>query len=175
MAIVYNADPEYWERLDGRDFPKVSPKFTHAIVQTTLVVMLKRMIVPGFLVVTEARFRIGAVDGTDSWLLPDVAVSSVERRRALMTYREREEPPFSPEIVIEIRSPRERAWLREEKQRRYLATGALLVLDVDPTNRTIGAYTQHGRAHFTREQQYRDASFPWLHFDVADVFADLEE
>ena len=33
MAVEYRTDLEYFERLDGVDYPKVSPRTTHARVQ----------------------------------------------------------------------------------------------------------------------------------------------
>jgi hypothetical protein len=37
MTVIYYTDPEYFERLDGVDYTKVSAKREHAVVQGTLV------------------------------------------------------------------------------------------------------------------------------------------
>lgn len=170
MDAGYYTDPEYFERLDGVDYPKVSPRRTHSKVQKAFMRILDAA--PSDESGAEWKFRIGRAEGTDSAFLPDVAYVEKERIRALSP-REREEPPFAPDIAIEIRSPGGRRGLREEKIRRYLRTGAKLVLDVDPARREIHAYEGSTCRTFSSGERFECASFPWLAYEVADVFAEL--
>jgi Uma2 family endonuclease len=175
MQPAYYADPEYFERLDGRSYPKVSPKSTHALVQLAFGSLLRELARGYGKVLTELRCRVGAADGSDSYLLPDVAVIIVERWRSLATDCDREEPPFAPDIAVEIRSPGESARLRERKIARYLATGAVVVFGVDPPTRTLRAHTATGAQTHAISARYADAHFPWLQFRVAELFVDLDD
>lgn len=175
MAITYRTDPEYFERLDGVDYPKVSPKRTHSVVQGTLIGVF-RQLAPGGSgeIGPEWKFWIGKADGTDSAFLPDVAYIAKDRIRALPA-RQREEPPLAPDIAVEIRSPSERMNLREIKVMRYLATGAKLVLDVDPERREIHAHDASGSKTLRSGDRCTSTAFPWLAFDVDEAFADLDD
>lgn len=173
MAIEYRTDPEYWERLDGVDYPKVSPKTTHALVQGAFAALLRELVVGRGLCGTEWRFRIGSADGTDSWLVPDIAYVRMERM-SLLPPAKREEPPFAPDIAIEVRSPSHRSQLAERKIARYLNAGSLLVLDVDPEMRAIYAHDALGMRPFASGMLFEHRALPWLRFDVAAIFRDLD-
>jgi Uma2 family endonuclease len=175
MATVYYTDPEYIERLDGQDYPKVSPKAAHSLVQAALISLLRSLAAERGKVLPEMRCRVGAVDGTNSHLVPDIAVITAERWRSLRTPPDREEPPFAPDIAIEIRSPGQSAKLRARKIARYLATGSFVVLDVDPSARVIEAHSAEAVSRFSDAQRFGDPHFTWLQFDVADVFRDLDD
>ncbi|HVS45732.1 MAG TPA: Uma2 family endonuclease [Verrucomicrobiae bacterium] len=106
--------------------------------------------------------------------VPDVAFVSREQRDSL-SREERQEPPFAPLIVVEVRSPSDRIVLRAAKIERYLATGSVLVLDVDPEKRTIAAHSADGVSNFSESQLFRRRVAPWLVFAVKYVFADLDD
>lgn len=173
MAVQYYTDPEYVERLDGVDYPKVSPKATHAFVQGFFVTTFRIAGAEAGKCLPELRCRIGAVDGTKTHLIPDVAFITNERWNALLP-AEREEPAFAPDIVVEIRSPGGNGRLRRAKVARYLATGATLVLDVDPVARCIHVQDARHARTLRAGETFRDARFPWLTFDAGAVFADLD-
>lgn len=171
MPVTQYTDPEYFERLDGAEYPKVSSQRTHSLVQAAFLRILSRL-APDKEIGPEWKFRIGKADGTDAALLPDVAYVEKRRIQALGP-DEREEPPFAPDVAIEIRSPGERRWLREEKIRRYLRTGARLVVDVDPKRRAIYAHTHDATRTFRMGDRFESGAFAWLAFDVREVFAEL--
>jgi len=175
MAVMYRTDPDYFERLDGREYPKVSPLARHGIVQATISHMLRSLVGSSGRVMNEVRFRIGAVDGTDSWLLPDVAVvmKGMDRIRPLRLRNG--EPLFAPDIAVEVRSPGQRKSLRERKIVRYLVTGTLLVLDADPATHTIIAHSERGIRAYAEGDVIRDPQFPWLALDVTEAFNDLKD
>lgn len=175
MPVAYYADPEYFERLDGRSYPKVSPKSTHALVQVAFASLLRTLARGHGKVLTELRCRVGSADGSDSYLLPDVAVIATERWRSLGSDRDREEPPFAPDIVVEIRSPGESARLRERKIARYLATGSRVVFDVNPSLRVLHVHAADGTRTLSSDERYADANLGWLQFDVVEIFIDLDD
>lgn len=92
-------------------------------------------------------------------------------RRALT----REEPPFSPDIAVEVWSPTNDRHYLDQKIARYLATGAVLVLDVDPYARTIVAHDSSAVRTYIIGETFAHPAVPWLRFDVAEAFADLDD
>lgn len=173
MAVAYRTDPEYFERLDGIEYPKMSPRTAHAWVQGAFLYLLRGQGRGFGKVGGEWKFRVGHIDGTDSWLLPDVAWVCNERMAPLRG-EDREEPPFAPDIAVEVRSPSERRGLRERKIARYLATGSTLVLDVDPQKRTVRAVDAAGERTLTEADRLVHPAFPWLAIDVREVFEELD-
>lgn len=173
MAIEYRTDPEYFEYLDGRVYPKVSPRRRHALVQGTLGRLLHQAAGERGYSGAEWKFRLGAVDGTETAFLPDLAFISDERLRALPV-DDREEPPVAPDIAIEIRSASHRAPLLEKKIARYLACGCALVLDVDPEERIIHAHAPYGVRSYAQGERFEHPAAPWLVFEVREAFAELD-
>jgi len=171
-TILY--DPPEIEYLDGHPHPKVSPKTAHSFVQAALGRIIEDCAgdrgAPG----TEWRFDPGAIDTTVTEFVPDVAYVSWERFRALSPDR-REKLPFSPEIAVEVRSPTDDLKYLTEKIARYLNTGSLLVLDVDPATRTIVAHSAQGVREYASDAYFEHKAIPWLRFPVAAAFAKLDE
>ncbi|MHB8590820.1 MAG: Uma2 family endonuclease, partial [Vulcanimicrobiaceae bacterium] len=87
---------------------------------------------------------------------------------------EADEPPFAPDIAAEVRSPSQRLDLLARKIARYLATGATIVLDVDPMKRTIVAHTVRETRTYDADARFAHPALPWLDFEVAELFADIE-
>ena len=162
------------EYLDGQPYPKVSPKLSHSLVQGALCRILHRCAGKRGRVGPELDVYPGPQETGTTKFVPDVAYVSIERLRALSS-AEREEPPFSPDIAVEVWSPTNDRQYLNLKIRRYLATGALLVLDVDPQARTIVAYDASGVRTYQTGARFEQPAMPWLQFDVAEVFADLDD
>lgn len=173
MAIEYRTEPEYFEYLDGKVYPKVSPRRTHAVVQGTMIAMLHGLTRERGILAPEWDFRLGAVDGTKTKFIPDIAFIYRDRLEALQR-RDREEPPLAPDVAIEIRSPSNRQKYIAAKTERYLACGTTLVLDVDPTRRTVTANSASGICRYETGERFSHPAVPWLEFDVGDAFADLD-
>jgi Uma2 family endonuclease len=172
MSTSYQ--PKYFETLDGVRYAKVSPRQTHAIVQLSVATTFRRLAAGTGKVGIEWEFRVGDIDGTNSILQPDVSFASHDRLRALPK-SEREIPPFSPDIAVEVRSPSSRPGLRDRKTARYLATGAVLVLDVDPAKRAIVAHGLDGVRSYGNGERFEHPAAPWLVFEVSEAFADLDD
>ncbi len=162
------------EFLDGRPYPKVSPKFTHALVQAAMCRILYRCAGKRGRVGTELDVWPSGYRGAETKFVPDVAYVSIERLRAL-SREEREEPPFSPDIVVEVWSPSNQREYLDRKIARYLGTGSLLVLDVNPQTRTIDAHDAHSVRRYKTGDVFMHPVAGWLRFDVAEAFSDLDD
>lgn len=131
----------------------------------------------GYLIFKRAQFvelRVdpGRANPKRTEFVPDVAFIGTRRLRALHGAH-REKPPFSPEIAVEVRSPSDDLRYLARKIERYLATGSVLVLDVDPAKRTIAAHSALGVRIFTEGQRFSHPAVPWLRFNVRRIFAPL--
>lgn len=73
------------------------------------------------------------------------------------------------------RSPSDNLSYLKRKIERYLATGAVLVLDVDPATRTIRAHSSGGVAEYGPSNPFEHPAAPWLRFGVDAIFSDLDE
>ncbi|MBV8432795.1 MAG: Uma2 family endonuclease [Candidatus Eremiobacteraeota bacterium] len=173
MAIEYRTEPEFWEYLDGKVYPKVSPKRTHFLVQGTLLAIVHRLGRELGIVGPECDYHLGAVDGTRTKFIPDIAFLSADRYRAIPSEC-REDLPVAPDLAIEVRSPSNRKGYVAKKIARYLACGTSLVLDVDPKSRAIVAHSRDGSRTYATGERFEHSAMPWLVFDVAEAFEDLD-
>jgi Uma2 family endonuclease len=172
MASILSDKPEI-ELLDGRAYPKVSPKAKHSGVQGALWRVIQDLAGDRGFAGTEWRFKIGRADDTNTTFVPDVSYVSVERLRSV-SEKERDEPPFAPDIAVEVRSPSDNLTFLRRKVERYLQTGSLLVLVADPDKRTIVAHDAGGPRNYAVGDQFEHPAVPWLIFDVAVIFAKLD-
>ena len=164
----------YVEYLDGNAYPKaVSPKARHSIVQGAAFTILRRCSAGIGIAGTEWDFRLGIADGAQTILVPDAAVVMLERLR-LLPESDREQPPFAPDVAVEVRSPSYRTAFAAEKIARYLRTGAALVLDIDPVERAVFAHSAGGVHAFIEGERFMHEAAPWLVFTVAELFGDLD-
>jgi Uma2 family endonuclease len=165
-------EPEI-EIIDGRGFPKVSPKRTHAVLQGSIVGMFRDWAGRQGTVGTEWRFHLSSTARRRNSFVPDVAYVSAERLRSIPR-EQTEEPPFAPDVAIEIFSPGHRERNLSRKIERYLECGAKLVLDVRPSTRTIVAHDKDGARVFTSGDDFEHASVPGLRFSLAEYFAEID-
>ncbi len=168
---VLSDSPEI-EFLAGRPLAKVSPKQSHAVVQLALASLVRDLARGRGKVGTEWRFRLAARP-TPTSLVPDVAFVSTGRL-AKLPPRLREEPPFAPDLAIEIRSPSDRIANVRWKMHAYLEAGAALALDVVVARRKIVAYGSNGVREYAEGDAFAHEALSWLSFRVADAFADLD-
>lgn len=161
------------EILDGRVYRKMSPTSRHARVQGLLMAILERCGREIGLAGTEWDFRVGVVDDSNTFVVPDVAFLRFDRLEAIAP-EDREQPPVAPDVVVEVRSKGEKAGFRKRKIAKYLACGCALVLDVDPSTRRIEAYSKDATQVFVTGERFEHPAAPWLVFDVSDAFVGLE-
>ncbi len=155
------------ELVDGVRVRKVSPKLRHATVQVNMAIVFRRL-APAGKVGTE--WRCSVEEGV-SELVPDVCF--VTRRRLLpLSEEEREQPPFAPNVAVEIWSKGDKRRVLNRKIALYLSHGCALVLDVHPTRRTIDAYERGGVVRrFHMGERFESAAAPWLRFEIAEAFS----
>jgi len=169
MPSVLRDKPEI-ELLEGQRYPKVSPKLNHSIVQGSMLVVLRRCAGSRGLSGTELRCRLAP--GTE--FVPDVAYLSFDRLHAVRE-SERQEPPFAPDVAVEVRSPSNREPYEAKKIATYLEYGSLLVLDIDPATRTLRAHVRDGEVRiFHAGEAFECTTLPWLRFEVAELFEGIE-
>lgn len=140
--ILPETKPET-EWIQGRAVRKVSPFRTHAKLQAAIVIALEAWSKGRGDVGTEWRFRVAPPGEIRRPLVPDVAFVRNERLAGLEG-RELEAPGFAPDVAVEIRSPGDRLRRIEHKIGVYLATGATLVIVVDPSRRTVQLHDAFG-------------------------------
>ncbi len=161
------------EYLDGRPHAKVSPRLDHSVVQGALIRIIGLKGEGRGLVLPELRVDPGTRGALKTEFVPDVSFISYERLSQL-SGEARQEPPFSPDIAIEVRSPSDNLRYLARKIARYLETGAPLVLDVDPATRSISAHASDGVRTFSTGERFAHNAVPWLEFDVDCIFVHLD-
>jgi Uma2 family endonuclease len=159
----------YKEIYDGRVHPKVSPQLTHFILHGRIGSLLSAWVQDRG--VSGPELRVYLDDETS--LVPDLAFVSNERLESLSP-EQREKPPFAPELVIEIRSPRQ--WMPNirRKTELYLQHGATVVLNVDPKKRTIRVTTRENEITLGEGGTFQHPAFPGLGLSVDAIFSSLD-
>jgi Uma2 family endonuclease len=164
----------YVEFHAGEKVVKVSPNTWHSIVQVRLASIVLTLAKGRGQVGSEWHFDMTLQLGAKTILLPDIAFVRHERLFGLSdTFLQ--VPNFAPDVAIEIRSPSDRPGIREWKRAQYLEAGSDLVLDVDPVRRTIGAFAPvMDERTFAQGDTFEHPAAPWLRFEVAEAFSDLD-
>ena len=174
MRIEYRTEPEYIEYLDGQAHPKVSPRIPHGAVQAELAMILRATAPSPHIIATEGDAAVNNDKARRTKLIPDISFYWPDRFKGLPR-EQQEEPPFSPEIAIEVRSRGDRQSYLDRKIERYFATGSQLVLDVDFRKRTIVAYMPNGTTkRFGEHDRFTNERFPWFTFELRDLFSVLD-
>ncbi len=136
----YIRDEPDVEVLRGIEVPKAYGKRRHACLQGASAMLLNAWAADKGEVAISWRFWLSrGPDDQETTLVPDVAFVADERMRDLSD-EDADEPPFAPSVAVEIRSPEDRERNIATKASLYLAAGASLVLDVDPSRRRITAH-----------------------------------
>ena len=178
MATISDLDiPEVKPAIElyrGTRRQKVSPQFTHALLQGRLAAILGMWARGRGRVGTEWRFYFLESDGNrSSSLVPDVAYVSFER----LPYDagpEAEQPLLAPDIAVEILSPDDRRAHVQEKTDLYRVYGTTCVIIVDPTQRSIDVLSGNDREPTTYRGNAVADLADGLTIDLGVVFAPLE-
>jgi len=160
------------ESIRGAWFQKVSPRTRHSLLQGRMFLALATCLGERGFVGPEWRFYFAPSDELPSTLVPDVAFVSKERLPDPGDARER--PLLAPDIAVEVLSPGDRLSVLETKIDLYLAHGALLVIVVDPENKTVRVRQRDRDETFAHGERARTAAFPDLAIDVTELFAGLD-
>jgi Uma2 family endonuclease len=159
------------EWVNGRALQKVSPKELHARVQSRMVSALVAWAdrTGSGRVGTEWEFRVTPPHEPTRPLVPDIAFLSYAR----LGYSDDEAaqiPYMAPDAVIEILSPSDLRADIDEKIRIYMASGAALVLVIDPQARTFTAHDDAGSKMFGTDATFEHPTLPEFSLAVASVF-----
>jgi Uma2 family endonuclease len=166
--VLPDTKPET-EWILGRAVRKVSPFRTHALLQSAFSAALLQWSAGGGAVGTEWRFRVAPPGEIRRPLVPDIAFVRYERLAGLEG-RELEAPEFSPDVAIEIRSPGDRVQRIEHKIGVYLATGAELVIVVDPAGRTVRLHDADGTRELGRDDVIAHPALPGFSLALPELF-----
>jgi Uma2 family endonuclease len=170
--VLPETEPET-EWILGRAVQKVSPFRTHALLQLALGGALRGWADGRGEVGSEWRFRPAPAGEIRRPLVPDVSYVS-DARLAGLEGRDLEAPPFSPDVAVEILSPDDRARDVEHKIAVYLATGASLVIVVDPRDRSVRLHDGSGVRVLRGDDVIAHAALPGFSLALPALFAPLE-
>lgn len=170
MQTDYEKPAVEW--ISGRAVRKVSPTRTHGKLQFRIAALLDNLGGEFGEVASEWTMHFPG-EAKRTALVPDVAFVS-HARMAGFTAAQASEPAIAPDIAVEILSPSDRRRDADEKIALYIRHGSLLVLEVDPDRYTITAHACDGVTTFGERDAFAHDVVPWLRFDVAPLFADLE-
>lgn len=173
MPIDYRTEPEYQEYLDGVRYPKVSPRNRHGLIQGEIFAVVRALGMGRGTASVETDAILKRSGPGSTKFIPDVSFISNAQYDA-HPRSDWDEPPFSPEIAVEVKSPGDGAAYLRAKFERYLSTGSKLVLDVDPKTRTIVAHSVGDVRSFSDGETFEHSAIPWLRFDLREVFAILD-
>ncbi len=127
------------EWVRGRALQKVSPTYTHAILQRFFDTRLGAWADEGRhgRVGPEWRFRVAPPGQIVRPLVPDVAFLSYAALPGDAAFDDVEVPLGAPTVAVEILSPDDRRRNVAHKIAVYLAAGTEAVIVVDPRRRTV--------------------------------------
>lgn len=164
----------YTEILDGEAVQKVSPKTIHSILQFRIAALVQLLAGDRGYVGTEWRFYMDPPGGLQTSLVPDVAYVSRERLTVLHG-EQREKPPFSPDIAIELRSPGDKLRHVDWKMHAYLRMGGSVAIDVLPEKRQVRVFLPDSVKTYGHGDHFSCDAVPWLTFDVSELFAGIPD
>jgi Uma2 family endonuclease len=176
-ATHLESSPPPWdlpeiELVNGVELPKMSPRRNHALLQLELGQQLRTWARNRGEVGTEWRFVLVSEGPHRTSLVPDIAFVSAARM-ATLSDDVAQEPPFAPDLAIEIRSPGDREANIRAKITLYLAHGAALVLDVDPHRSCITVHDCRSSCTFCDGDALTHPAAEGLQIDVRALFAIL--
>ncbi len=161
------------EWIRGRAKRKVSPKQSHARIQSRLVVLLDAWARGRGEVGSEWRFRLAPSPDARRPLVPDVCYVSYERMSGV-SREALEAPEFAPDVAFEIRSPGDNLKDLEEKIRVYRACGAHAVVVIDPLRSLVKVVDEYGVTFLERDDVFEHPALPGFRLVLADLFSALD-
>jgi Uma2 family endonuclease len=172
--IVLSETKPETEWVRGRPLAKVSPTFSHGLLQALVAEALGNWAYQGRhgRVATEWRFRVAPPGQIVRPLVPDVAYLAFTAVAADAPSEDVEIPLGAPTVAVEIQSPDDRPADLADKIATYLRAGSALVLVLDPRAQTLAAYDGATR-FFRRDEQFEHPVLPGFSLDLEALFARL--
>ena len=171
-VVVYETRPAT-EWILGGAVRKVSPRFSHGVLQFTIAGRLQEWAEGRGRVASEWRFWVTPPGEDSRYLVPDVAYLSYARvgredREAA------EEPHVAPNLAVEILSPSEREDHIAHKVDVYLRAGTSLIVIVDPLTRTLRICDAGGTRMLAESETFRHPALPAFEMPLAELFGVLD-
>jgi len=166
--VLRITEPET-EWIRGRPLQKVSPTRSHALLQGTMLTILRAWGGSAAEVGAEWRFRVTPPGKAARPLVPDVAYVATERLRG-KTGDELEVPHLSPDVAVEVLSPDDRRPDVDDKIATYLSAGSTAVIVVDPKHRTVELHGSGGKHVFGLGETAMHPTLPGLAIAVSELF-----
>jgi Uma2 family endonuclease len=174
LEIILPEQKPALEWIMGRAVAKVSPRTRHAVLQGVFCGVLHAWSAGRYIIGTEWRFRLAPAGEIRRPLVPDIAVIPRDGLRGLEG-RDFDSPPYGPLIAVEIRSPGEQLAHLAHKREVYFGCGTLLMLVVDPLERTVDSFEYTGAfARFQAGDTLRNETFPDMQIALGPVFAAID-
>jgi len=174
LEVILPEQKPALEWIMGRAVPKMSPRTRHALLQPAFAFALQAWSAGRYIVGTEWRFRLAPAGEIRRPLVPDVAVIPRDGLRGLED-RDFDSPPYGPLIVVEILSPGEPPEQVAHKRDVFFACGTLLMLVVDPLDRTVDAFENTGTfRRFHQDQTLTTEAFPDMRIALRPIFAAID-
>jgi Uma2 family endonuclease len=161
------------EYEDGVITQKVSPKIKHARIQSRLAVLFEAALPPGTAhVLTEARFSLPPAGRS---YVPDVSVYLWDRIPADADDELVDDVFETPDVAVEILSPKQAATPAIRRCHWYVANGAKVALFVDPKDHTVLVIRPDGATQVVRGDDPIDLTevLPALRLTATEPFASL--
>lgn len=163
------------EWVRGRALQKVSPTYSHALLQRVLATMLGTWADDGLhgRVGTEWRFRVAPPGVIVRPLVPDVSYLSYADLPAEAPIDDVEVPLGAPTVAVEILSPGDRRRNVAHKIAVFLSAGTRAVLVVDARTKTITVHDAGGTHVLGESDVFEHEALPGFALDVRALFARL--
>ena len=157
-----------YEFVDGYAVPKVSPKYFHSTLQSTLLLLIRSWCKGKGRVVSEWAIILQR-QGEDWIPIPDLTYISYQRLPK--NWLRNEACPIAPELVIEIISPGQTSKQFAGKTTDYFKAGVSRVWVVDPEAVTIEVFSEDSSSRiYTDTMLIIDSLLPGLELTVKKVF-----
>jgi Uma2 family endonuclease len=174
LEIILPEQKPALEWILGRAVPKMSPRTRHALLQSAFTRVLHDWSAGRYLVGTEWRFRLAPAGEIRRPLVPDIALIPHAGLRGLEG-RDFDSPPYGPAIVVEILSPGDPPAHLAHKREVYFGCGTLLMLVVDPLERTVETFARDGTTQrFAQDDMLAADTFPDMRIALRPVFAAID-
>ena len=159
------------EYEDGVITQKVSPKFRHGLLQSALVLLFSRAAPPKTIhVVPEIRFSV-----RNRSYVPDLGILLWDRAPVGPDGEFEDDLFITPDVAVEIVSPKQSVATLMRKCLWYVANGAKAALLVDPDDKTVFLVRPGGTTQALRGDDPIDLAdvLPTFRLTPAELFASL--
>ncbi len=171
--VLPETEPET-EWILGRAVQKVSPTWAHGRLQVAFTVALAPWAEGRGQLATEWRFRPAPPNEIRRPLVPDISYLSNERFADLEEGLDSDAPPFAPDVAVEIVSPGDRTRRLDHKIAVYLASGASLVIVVDPRDRSVRLHDVHDVRALRGDDVIAHPAMPGFALSLPKLFSALD-